>query len=186
MEWNGSCCVSGQYERCPSPVTEIILFLVCSVGPIGMNFDAISASSPVPNGFQAFQWSNLRECFLASEHRACNNDMNPVSFTRNNGTFLLKRLNHGVWISTINATFIGKHLGVVIYNQTLTMNIFTGKMLSFNWKNIDTIVVQSSPQSQPSAMSLNRICRLVGQDDEHCLSWSVKKKENDGSIVFLF
>ena len=142
-------------------MTQLILFLVCSVGRVGINFDAISASSPVPNGFQGFQWSNLRKWFLALEHRACNNDTSPVSFTRMNGTFLLKRLNYGVWINTINTTFIGKHLGAVRYNQTFALTISTGTTLSFNWNNIDTIVVESSPQSQPDAMSLNRICLLV-------------------------
>ncbi|CAF1531046.1 unnamed protein product [Adineta steineri] len=140
MLWNGSQCISA-----------------CPPGQTGVTFNDLPTSIIIPSGYGGFQWSNMNACTLYSDQRACNINLNSTSFTRINGTFTLNTLVVYVYSSSVNVTFIGSNMGMIMQSYTFALSNAYIWPLIFNWANIDTIIVESSPQPQIPIINIDNI-----------------------------
>ncbi|CAF0975249.1 unnamed protein product [Adineta steineri] len=163
MLWSGSQCISGQYRSnfVLSIKSHPFLFLACPSGQIGVTFNDIPTSIIIPSGYGGFQWYNMEACTLNSDQRACNTNLNSMNFTRINGTFTLNSLVVYVYSSNLNVTFTGTNMGMIIQSYTFSSNNTYILTLPFNWANIDTIIVKSSPQPQTPIINIDNICITV-------------------------
>ncbi|CAF0722433.1 unnamed protein product [Adineta steineri] len=144
MLWNGSQCISA-----------------CPPGQIGVTFNDIPTSIIIPSGYGGFQWSNMEACSFYSDQRVCNTNLKSMNFTRINGNFTLNSLVVYVYSSNLNVTFTGINMGMIVYNYMSTLANTIISILPFNWANIDTMIIESSPQSQTPIINIDNVCVTV-------------------------
>ena len=98
---------------------------------------------------------------MNSNNRACNTNTSAISFTRPNGTLSLKRFVLGVFANSTIVTILGLKNSITVFNYALNMAANQFGLFSFNGLNIDTMIINSTPQGQTPIINIDEICYTV-------------------------